>query len=243
MIPELEAGVALPIPGAGPTGLVGQIITVPILTTTTSVQVMGRDCYLMGFSFRETTGTGGAVAEIIDGFNSSGPFVAAVNLVGGFDVQASQTPAATSSSAGNAALAPAIGGGAGLTTFVTSIRITGLGATGSSEVTATLTGVLGGTISYPITVPAGATTPITPIFDSFGTRGLQATGPATAITLNVPAFGAGNTLEEASIVGYTTAAAGAGLTQGIPGDGIYIRSGVFLNVISGSLKGAVWIRI
>ena len=250
MIPELELEVGPPLPTSGPSGIRGDPIAVPVPATTAGVQILGRDCYLLGWSFRETTGTAPAVAELFDGTSTGGAFLAAIDLTGGSFTGINQTPADAQASGAAAALAPAIGGAAGTLAFVQALQITGLGATAASEVTATLTGGLGGTINFPISVPAGVTVPITPIFVPFGTIGLQASAAATALTLNVPSFGAGNTLAQAALQGYTqvspspTSTAGGGSnTQGFGGRGLQIRSGLFLNVVSGSLKGAVYIRL
>ena len=91
----------------------------------------------------------------------------------------------------------------GQTNAVSGFQITGLGATGATVVVATLTGVLGGTQSYEITVPAGATTPITPVIVSFNPP-LPATGTNVAIAISVPSFGTGNTNAEVNIQGTLT---------------------------------------
>ena len=230
------------LPGGGPTGLSGDVITVPFVATTVGGRLVGRDCYLMGWSIRETTGTAGAVCELYDGNDATGSFVAAVDTTSSGDPIATQSPQSATGSGGAAAQAPTFGGAAGTLAFLTNLEIYGLGATGATEVTATLTGVQGGTISIPISVPAGATTPITPVQLSFGARGLQASAVAQAITLNLPSFGAGNTLEVASIQGYLLTSASFSNTRNLWSDGIRMQMGVFLNVISGSVKGAVWIK-
>ena len=126
----------------------------------------------------------------------------------------SQTAALTALTSNGAtgvasAIAPAIGGAAGTTVWVTGIQITGLGATSGSTIIATLTGVLGGTISIPVVVPTGATVALTPVTLSFP-GGLQASAAATAITLNVPSFGAGNTNAQASLEGFIVTPASGG---------------------------------
>lgn len=230
-------------PGGGPDSMRGWVIPVPLGTVSVDTLVISRDCWLMGWSLRESTGAAGAIVELLSGSSSNGELVAEIGLGAGFDPVASQTPAAQSSSGGNAAQVASIGGVAGTTAFVQTMRITGEGATAGSTVVATLTGVLGGTISYPVTVPAGATVVITPVFDSFGTRGLQASATGQAIALNLPAFGAGNTLEEASITGYVGTAAGNSSTQAFGDLAPYCRGGVFLHVVAGSVRGAIYVRI
>lgn len=112
----------------------------------------------------------------------------------GIDVTASATGAA-------GALAPAIPAVAGARNYLTSFEITGGGATAASIITVTVTGLLGGTITFYIAVPAGATVGITPLTVRFD-RPLPASADNTAITLNVASFGAGNTNAAAVIHGF-----------------------------------------
>ena len=231
-----------PIPGAGPTSRLGPAISVPFGLTSADIALLGGDAILCGWSIEPTAGSTGALAELYDGSSIGGVLLGAINLQGGADITASQTPQASTASGANAAQAATITPAAGITAFITSLRITGMGATAAGQVTATLTGVLGGTISYPITVPAGATVPITPVTDSFGTRGLAGSAAAQAITLNLPAFGAGNTLEVAEITGYFQQSVGFVDRQWFGLSGIYCRTGLFLHLISGSVKGTIYIR-
>jgi hypothetical protein len=113
-----------------------------------------------------------------------------------------------------AALNPALPGGAGLTTWVTGFEVTGLGATAAISVLVTLTGAIGGTLNYDIAVPAGATTSIVPLIVDLPPPGIPASGVNTAITLNVPTFGAGNVAVAASIRGYQQAV-GSALGSGL----------------------------
>lgn len=230
-------------PGAPASGYHGFIIPVPFAATSASQLLFGPACALMGWSIRESTGLAGAIVELLSGGSSGGELLASLSLTAGFDPSAAQTPQSSSASGGNAVQTATIPAVAGVFGFITSLRITGLGATAATEVTATLTGVQGGTINYPVSVPAGAAVPITPVIDSFGTRGLQASAVNTAIVLTLPAFGVGNTLEAVSITGYTQLAAGTDRTANCPGDGLQARSGVFLNVVSGTVKGTIWVRI
>lgn len=231
------------LPGSGPPDLRGVVIPVPFGTISTDQLVLSRPCMLMGWSLRESTGLGGAVLEIISGGSAQGELVASIDLTGGTDAAASQTQAGQTATGANAALAPAITPGAGQTAFITSLRIEGTGATAATVVAATLTGVLGGTITYEVTVPAGAAVAITPVTDQFGGRGLAANAAGVAITLNVPAFGAGNLFAEASVRGYVTTSAGVSDTQWLNGKGLWCRSGVFLHPVSGSVRGTMWVLI
>lgn len=89
---------------------------------------------------------------------------------------------------------------AGKTNFVTGFEITGAGATAASVVIATLTGLVN-TLHYVVAVPAGVAAPITPLVVEFSPP-LPASAVNTAVSINVPAFGAGNTNAAAVIHGY-----------------------------------------
>jgi hypothetical protein len=230
------------IPGGGPTDRLGPVIVVPVATTTVDQNILTGDCNLLGWSFRESTGLGGAVAELIDGGDNNGSLAGCIDLTAGFDPAASQSPQANTAAGANSIATATIGGGAGTLVFVTSLRIEGLGATGATEVQAVLAGVLGGAITYPVTVPAGVAVAIPAIEDQFGGRGLQASAVAQAITLTLPAFGAGNTFSEVELQGYIQTAAGAADTQWLGDSGIYIQVGLRLRVVSGSIRGSLWIR-
>jgi hypothetical protein len=230
------------LPGGGPNIPGDRVITVPWGTTAVDQQLVGPAHYLLGWSARESTGLAGAVAELIDGGDNNGSLLGVICLDSGFDPSSSQTPAANTANGANSVATATIGGGAGTLAFVTSIRIEGLGATAATEVQATLTGVLGGTITYPVNVPAGAAVPIAPIEDNFGGRGLQASAAGVAISLSLPAFGAGNTFSEVEVQGYIQVAASNGDTQWLGDSGIYVQAGLRLHVVSGSVRGAVWIR-
>ena len=139
-------------------------------------------------------------------------------------LQASVTGAAV-------ALAPALAAqGAGTTDWVTGFTVTGSGATAASVIVVTLTGVLGGTLSYALAIPAGVTAPVSPLQVSFPWPGLPAANPNAAITLNVPSFGAGNTNAAASIQGYSLSAT----IEDFPGVNVPVLTGDLLDGISSS---------
>jgi hypothetical protein len=87
------------------------------------------------------------------------------------------------------------------TNYVTGFEVTGAGATGASNIIVTLTGLLGGTRSYIMTIPAGATVQVTPLIVPFTTP-LPGSAINTAITVTTPSFGAGNTHSCANIHGF-----------------------------------------
>jgi hypothetical protein len=110
----------------------------------------------------------------------------------------------TSASSGNVANASAvatIAAQAGLTNYVCGFTITGGGATAAALVSATLAGVIGGTMTFTFGAPAGATLAATPLVKSFP-RCLPASGTNVAIVLTLPALGAGNTNAAVTLHGF-----------------------------------------
>lgn len=103
-----------------------------------------------------------------------------------------QTDVDNSASGAATALTATLPGAAGATTYITGFEVTGTGATAASVIAITVTGVSGGTKTYELAIPAGATTPVTPLMVEFS-RPIPASGLNTAIAVNVPSFGAGNT--------------------------------------------------
>lgn len=107
-------------------------------------------------------------------------------------------------SSGNVAAASAVAtlpAVAGKTNYLSGVQIMGAGATAASVVQATITGLLGGTLTIPVAVPAGANVGVQPIALSFYPP-LPASAPNTAITVTVPSLGAGNTNAVANAQGY-----------------------------------------
>lgn len=100
-------------------------------------------------------------------------------------------------SAANATIAAAVG----KTSYVEGFQITGLGATAATTVVVTMSGLAGGSQQWSLNIPAGATTPITPLIVAFYPP-LPASGLNTAIALAVPAAGAGNTSVIVSMQGF-----------------------------------------
>jgi hypothetical protein len=108
-------------------------------------------------------------------------------------------------SSGNVAAAPATAtlaaGGANVLTYLSVFEFTGAGATAASVVALTITGVIGGTMTYNIAVPAGATIGIPPLVVEFNPP-LQAAALNTPIVVSVPSLGAGNTNSAVVAHGY-----------------------------------------
>lgn len=99
-------------------------------------------------------------------------------------IQASATGAAT-------ALTATLAGAAGKTTWISGFSVTGAGATGASVITVTITGIAT-TMSYSVVIPAGVTANVAELFIEF-TDPIPASAVNTAVVVNVPSFGAGNT--------------------------------------------------
>jgi hypothetical protein len=85
--------------------------------------------------------------------------------------------------------------------YLTSVSFTGGGATAGSLVVATITGVIGGPLSFVFAVPTGVAVGAAPLLLGFESP-LWATGPNVAIVATLPALGAGNTNAATSISGY-----------------------------------------
>lgn len=111
---------------------------------------------------------------------------------------------AVTSSSGNVANASAVAtlaAAAGKTTYISGFEITAAGATAAGVVTATVTGAIGGTMSYTFVAPTGATVAATPLVVEFHPP-IPASAVNTAIVVTLPALGAGNTNATAVAHGY-----------------------------------------
>ena len=107
---------------------------------------------------------------------------------------------ASSGNVANASAAASLAAAAGLTNYVTGADITFAGATAAGVVLATITGLLGGTQTFVVVVPAGATVGGTPLALRFDPPH-PASAANTAITVTLPALGAGNTNAAVNIRG------------------------------------------
>ena len=109
--------------------------------------------------------------------------------------------AASSGNVANAAAVATMPAVKNRVNYLTSVSFTASGATAASRVVATITGVIGGPLSFVFTVPVGATVAAGPLLLSFESP-LCATGPDTAIVVTLPALGAGSTNAATTIAGY-----------------------------------------
>jgi len=90
-----------------------------------------------------------------------------------------------------AAITATLAAAAGTRTRISGFSVTGSGATGASRVVVTVTG-LTDTLSFVMTIPAGVTLAVVELKCHFDPP-LPASADNTAIVVNVPSFGAGNT--------------------------------------------------
>lgn len=225
-------------------------IPVNIPSGAASGILLSRPCILAGFSLRETTGTADLQVEFLDSTGAGGPVVAEQTILAPLpgsvgqvitDLDASSTAAASANNVTLAALA-------GATTYITGFEITGDGATGASIITITVTGVLGGTKTYFLTIPAGVSTAITPLIVEYA-RPIPASGLNVAIVVNVPSFGSGNTNAAVTAHGYqlttgsTAGQSGQTATSDLGEPGVLCRGGLYLRVITGSVVGSAWVRV
>jgi hypothetical protein len=112
-----------------------------------------------------------------------------------------QTAVTSSSTGGAQANNCSLAAVAGKTNYVTGFEVTGAGATGASVISITLTGTISGTLNYTLAIPAGVNAGVTPLIVEFP-EPIPASAVNTALTLNVPSFGAGNTNASAALHGF-----------------------------------------
>lgn len=92
----------------------------------------------------------------------------------------------------NASAAATLTPGSTVTAYLAGFEITATGATVGLPVIATVTGILGGTLSYIFSAPAGVLVDATPLVVEFSPP-LPASAVNTAIVVTLPALGTGNT--------------------------------------------------
>jgi hypothetical protein len=109
-------------------------------------------------------------------------------------------PAENGATGAASAISTTIPAVTGKYSYLTGFSVTGLGATSATTISVTITG-LTNTLTFVIAIPAGATTAITPLLVFFNTP-LQSSATGTAITVNVPSFGTGNTSAQVNAWGF-----------------------------------------
>lgn len=143
----------------------------------------------------------GGIADS-SGNNTASAFVTLVGNAGSPLVPAgAANVAASSGNVANAAATATLPAVVGKTNYVTGFSITGGGATAAALVTATLTGVVGGPLSYTFGAPAGPAVAALPLIVELETP-IPGSAVNTAVSINLPALGTGNTNAAVSIHGY-----------------------------------------
>lgn len=108
---------------------------------------------------------------------------------------------AGSGNVANAAAAASLAAVAGKTNYISGFSITSTGSTAAAIVRATLAGLISGTLGFTYVTVAGATTANRDLVVTFPTP-IPASAVNTAITISLPALGAGNTNAEVNIWGF-----------------------------------------
>jgi hypothetical protein len=108
---------------------------------------------------------------------------------------------ASSGVVANATASAAIAAAASKKNYCSGVDLTGLGATAAGSVNVTLAGILGGTMTWVVEIPAGVGLGIQGLELRFNPP-LEASAANTAITFSAGAFGAGNTKACANIYGF-----------------------------------------
>jgi hypothetical protein len=110
---------------------------------------------------------------------------------------------ACSGNVANATATATLASVTGKTNYITGLQVTATGATGALVVNVTVTGVVGGPLTYTFSFPAGATVSATPLTVVFNPP-LPASGTGVAIVVSLPASGTGGTNASVCVQGYTT---------------------------------------
>jgi hypothetical protein len=100
--------------------------------------------------------------------------------------------AAASGNVANAVATATLPAVAGKTNYLSGFEVTGSGATAGLAVSVTVTGLLGGTLTYTYVAEAGALVGNKPLIVPFSPP-LPASAANTPIVVSCPALGAGNT--------------------------------------------------
>jgi hypothetical protein len=89
----------------------------------------------------------------------------------------------------------------GKTNYITGFEVWAGGATAGALVDVTISGLAGGSRTYPYSVPAGATNAATPLLIVFPAP-LPASAANVAITVTLPALGVGNAAAQVNAYGF-----------------------------------------
>ena len=108
---------------------------------------------------------------------------------------------ASSGNVANAAATATLNAVANKTAYLTGFEVTGSGATAALPVSVTITGLLGGTLTYTYVAAAGALAANAPLIVEFNPP-LPASAQNTNIVVSCPALGAGNTNNSVNVHGF-----------------------------------------
>lgn len=107
----------------------------------------------------------------------------------------------SSGNVANGSAAASLGAVAAKTNYITGFQVTASGATTALPVSVTVTGLISGTATYTFVFPAGVLVGATPLIVPFN-RPVAASGTNTAITVTLPASGAGGTNAAVDVQGF-----------------------------------------
>lgn len=113
---------------------------------------------------------------------------------------AAQVSGASGSVAAASAVAT-LAAATGKTTYITGFTVTAAGATAGLSVALAVAGLLGGTLTYVYTAPAGATVP-GPVLSVQFANPIPASAVNTPITVTLPSLGTGNLAASVVATGY-----------------------------------------
>jgi hypothetical protein len=187
---------------------VGRLYTLPLYTAYTTAQVLTAG---MNYGLELDAATGALMITEID--HSTGLFlshsqtittgladpVPGLNTAGSYvsSVQINCSSGVVAATAATCTLAAA----SGKTTWITGFDCGGSGATAAGDVTLTVSGLISGTESYVISVPAGVTGTAVSKGRAF-TPPIQASAANTAIVVSLPSLGAGSTAQACNAEGF-----------------------------------------
>lgn len=108
---------------------------------------------------------------------------------------------ATSGSVAAGVAAATLAAATAKSTYITGLSVTAAGATAAAAVSLTITGVVGGPLTYVFTAPAGVGVPAPSLNLNF-TPPLKSSAVNTAIVVSLPSLGSGNTAAAVNAYGY-----------------------------------------
>lgn len=142
-----------------------------------------------------------AAGDVIKGVAAVAPSAVSYIDAGGYPAGAS--PLQNSSGNKAAAIASAtLVPGPGARVYVTGLTATYGGSTAGGQADLTVTGLLGGTLTYSLTIPVGALVPGQPLALSF-VPPLPAADIDTNVLATMPSLGAGNLCSGVTLRGYS----------------------------------------